>query len=255
MSQKGRPILMKKRFNYLLLCCVAVLPVLFAGCTPINKNYGVSSDFPSNPTVSYPENVAIPTIKSTDTVMPIYFDISLYDEENYSQIYLGKKYKFNATYDGEKIDVPTTIKELNKKGWNIAENERYSTDSTIKAGTTLELQLINDNNKLMTAYFYNKSNTSVQLVDCKIVRLAIEQNTKVTNSSDYGLFNVNGVNNNSVLTDVFQSLGAPSHFHADTKTDYTLDWFKSADDRRNKITVKISTQNDCVTYVAISNYK
>ena len=38
------------------------------------------------------ENVEDTKIMSSDRVMSRYFDISLFDEENYSEIYLGKKF-------------------------------------------------------------------------------------------------------------------------------------------------------------------
>lgn len=246
---------MKKFSKSLLLILLCFTLVVTAGCSKVDEDYGVSSAPKSTAdTVSYPENVEIPTIKSSDTVMPLYFDISLYDEENYSKIYLGKNYSFKASYAGVNISVPTTLNELNKKGFDIYD-DNYSSGSDIKAGLMLELKFVNREGKLLTAFFHNESTTSVRIADCKIVRLAVEQNNMLTNSKEYGNFSVNGVTNSSALTDIFHLLGAPSHFHADSKTDYTLNWFKSADDRRNKITIKISTAEDCVTYIAVSSYE
>lgn len=225
-------------------------------CSPVDEDYGVSSKTDNKEsTVSYPKNIKIPSIKSEDTVMPLYFDISLYDEENYSKIYLGKRYEFNAVYDGKSLEVPTDLEALSAKGWEISPNEKYTSGSIIKAGSTLYLQFINEEGTLLTGYFYNESDKLVKLKDCKIVRLVIKENYALNADSQYGEFNINGVSNLSAVTDVIQSLGAPSHFHADSATDYTLNWFKTAKDRRNKITVKISTETDSVTYIAISDYK
>ena len=246
---------MKKPLRGLVLIILALSLCLLAGCSKVDEDYGVSSKPQSAAdTVSYPKNVKIPTIKSSDTVMPLYFDISLYDEENYSKIFLGKKYTFKATYAGSNISVPTTLNELNKKGWDI-NDDNYSSGSDIKAGLMLECDFINRDGKILTAYFHNESTKTVRIADCKIVRIAIPQNNLFTGAKEYGGFWVNGVTNSAALTDVFQILGAPSHFHADSKTEYTLNWFKYEKDRRNKITAKINTEHDCVTYIAISSYE
>lgn len=229
---------------------------IFAGCSPVDDNYGVSSTTSTKPApvVSYPENIEPPKIKSLDTRMSLFFDLSLYDEENYSQIYLGKDYEFEILYEGIGIDLPTTLDTLNHKNWDFAPNQSYDSDSMINAGLMVETLFSNKQKKKMLVYFYNESNTSVKLTECPIVRIEIPQNSAVTKSREYGNFNINGVINSAAITDVIQMLGAPSHFHADSKDEYTLDWFKSADDRRKKITVSVSLENDCVTSIAVSDY-
>lgn len=247
---------MKKSFIIILTCCLALLSAAVSGCSPVDPDYGVSSEDPvsSASTVSYPEDIDPPTIKSLDTKMSLFFDLSLYDEENYSQIYLGKDYRFNATYEGTSISVPTTLATLNRKGWRFAPNESYTNESIVNAGLMVETLFVNRENKLMTVFFYNESTTSVMLTECPVVRITVPQNVAVSKNEAYGEFYVNGVNNASAITDIIEALGAPSHFHADSKNEYTLDWFKSADDRRNKITVSISLADDCVTSISVSNY-
>lgn len=245
---------MKKFLVFLLTGCM--LLSVTAGCNPIDEDYGVSStaSTASKVVVSYPEDIEPPTIKSLDTKMSLFFDLSLYDEENYSQIYLGKDYKISALYEGIGIVLPTTLDTLNHKDWDFAPGQSYTDDSVINAGLMVEALFVNKQKKKMTVFFYNEETTSVKLTECPIVRITIPHNGLVIDDSSYGDFNINGVDNSSAITDVIQALGAPSHFHADSKTEYTLDWFKSADDRRNKISVSISLDDDCVTSVSYSNY-
>lgn len=245
---------MKKSLIFLIICCLAISSI--AGCRQIDEDYGVSSTVSKAkaPIVSYPENIEIPTIKSLDTQMSLFFDLSLYDEENYSKIYLGKDYKFNTMYDGVSIKLPATLKDISEYGWSFAPGQNYNKESSIHAGLMIETVFANKNNKLINVFFYNESNSSVKLDECPIVRVEIPTNNIVTKNDSYGDFNVNGVSNASAITDIIQSLGAPSHFHADSKSVYTLDWFKSEDDRRNKISVTISLDDDCVISIAVSNY-
>lgn len=245
---------MKKYTCFLTLILVISMILSLSCCSPIDDKYGVSSQPQDTETVNYPKNVEIPKIKSTDTVMPLYFDISLYDEENYSKIYLGKRYEYNAQYDGVTIDVPTNYKTLNESGWQVVDSNAFGVDSTIKAGT-LQKVVFTNGKSLLSAYFHNEDDKTALLFDCDIIRLAIEENHIISHNTDFGWFNINGITNNSAITDIFFTLGAPSHFHADTETEYTLNWFKTEKDRRNKITISIDTENDCVTYIAISAYK
>ena len=67
-----------KKIICMLLCFVMVLGVLTA-CSKVDLNYGVSSEVQ---TTDEDTQVKIPEIKSEDEVMPTYFDISLFDEEN-----------------------------------------------------------------------------------------------------------------------------------------------------------------------------
>ena len=70
-----------------------------AYCAPYGEkfddDYGKSSvkkEDVASDTSSVYEDIKIPEIKSDDSVMPTYIDISLYDEENYADIYLGKDF-------------------------------------------------------------------------------------------------------------------------------------------------------------------
>lgn len=246
---------MKKQNIFLLgLLCIIIVGLLVC-CSPIDDRYGVSSaQDETTSKVTYPKRVEVPKIKSTDTVMPLYFDISLYDEENYSKIYLGKKYLYFLEYGGYTLSVPTTYDNLVSLGWQILDAGQFDADSIIRSGFLQKVVFVN-NDLYLTAYFHNEDEKSVLLKDCKITRLAIEENHVVSNSKNYGDFSLNGITNSSAVTDLFFMLGAPSHFHADTETQYTLDWFKYEKDRRDKITISVDTENDCITYLAISAYK
>jgi hypothetical protein len=134
-----------------------VLGVLTA-CSKVDLNYGVSSEVQ---TTDEDTQVKIPEIKSEDEVMPTYFDISLFDEENYSDVYLGKKFEHKVTYAGSEISVPSSYKEMLKKGWSLVESTDYSVDSQIFAGKSLETVFQNEYGKHITAVFHNSSKSSV----------------------------------------------------------------------------------------------
>lgn len=239
----------KKIVSFLLLLALAAGLTVCGGCSPIDKNYGVSS----KPESSAAKAAELPTIKSDDTVMPLYFDISLYDEEDYAQIYLGKKYKYKMTYGGSELSLPTDYGKLSKKGWSLLETDTYNEQSIIKAGETLETQLVNEYGKQLAASFYNAGHSSVKLSKCPIVRFSVKENSAASDSV-YDQFWVNGVNNFSAVTDVIELLGSPSHFEAKTAGEYQLDYFLTKEDRRSRISVYISIDNDCVTGIDVAHY-
>ena len=78
---------------------------------------------------------------------------------------------------------------------------------------------------------------------------------KCYNTKNIINFNVNGVDNNSTVTDVVTILGTPSHFYAIDDDNYYFDYFLNKSDRRNKIRVFVDLTNDYVTAIEISNYK
>ena len=69
-----------------ILLCITFLLSLTA-CSKADKKYGVEN------VDSSAKGSSLPEISSLDNNMPKYFDISRYDEENYAEIYLGKKYE------------------------------------------------------------------------------------------------------------------------------------------------------------------
>jgi 2,3-bisphosphoglycerate-independent phosphoglycerate mutase len=67
------------------MALAVVLLLSFAACSPIDKNYGVTSEVATEDNIT--DEVAFDeerTIMSSDRVMSKYFDISLFDEENYA---------------------------------------------------------------------------------------------------------------------------------------------------------------------------
>lgn len=193
----------------------------------------------------------LPDIISLDKKMANYIDISLFDEENYSNIYLGKKFKFNVTYNDKKINVPTTLDELKNNEFLIQEGSEYNENSYIFAKETITLKFA-DFNSSFTALFYNSSNKSKRLNSCNIAKIRLENNLNTRNIVH---FNVNGIDNYSTVTDVITMLGTPSHFYAVTDEDYYFDYFISKADRRNKIRVYVNLEDDFVSAVEISYYK
>lgn len=190
-------------------------------------------------------------IVSLDTKMANYFDISLFDEENYSNIYLGENFKYNITYNDKKLTVPTTISKLAENEFFIQEGSEYDENSYIFAKETVSLKFA-DYNCSFTALFYNLSNSSIHLNKCNITKIRLENNL---NTKIIIHFDVNGINNDSTVSDVISKLGTPSHFYAVTENNYYFDYFISQSDRRNKIRVFVDLENDYVTAIEVSYYK
>lgn len=234
---------MKKLLLILIILCL----IFTSACSKPDK---ITSDIALTEDTS---DIEIPTIKSSDQVMPIYFDISLYDEEDYAQIYLGKDFEFDFTYGGSNMKLPTVYSEISAQGWNIYDSA-YNENSVIKAGETLEIQLVNKYNKQISATFYNRDTSSVKLSECPIVKFSVKENNSVNSDSVYDQFAVNGVSNFSAITDVINSLGAPSHFETFYENEYRLSYFVSKKDRRDKITVTVDVQNDCVKGIEVAKY-
>lgn len=202
-------------------------------------------------TVSEEQFNELPDIVSLDKKMANYFDISLFDEENYSNIYLGNDFKYDITYNDKKLTVPTTIDKLAESEFKIQEGSEYDENSYIFAKETITLKFA-DFNSSFTALFYNLTNTSAHLSKCNITKIRLENNL---NTKIIVHFNVNGIDNNSTVTDVISTLGTPSHFYAVTDEIYYFDYFISKSDRRNKIRVFVDLVNDYVTAIEVSYYK
>ena len=203
-----------------VLCtCLALVfaaSVCLSGCDSMEKEYENSEAM----TISGEQNsgtkadINIPEIKSTDRVMSTYFDISLYDEENYAGIYLPKDFEYKVTYSGTSIDMPSSYMDMVKNNWTLIETADIKSDSKIMAGEATSAAFTDSYGKLITAVFFNESTRSQALISCPIIKFVIEENYKYKSGSQYGQFWVNGVTNDSAITDVVDCLGAPSHFYA-----------------------------------------
>lgn len=240
-----------KFYKSLALLLVLSFMLSLTACKQADKKYGVASEVSD---VSSVKTVSLPEISSLDDKMPNYFDISQFDEENYAEIYLGKKYEIKANFVGTDFSLPTTLQELSVNGWYLKAGSDYNNDSLIYAKETIELVLTNENNAKITALFYNSSNSSVRLSECDIVKLRFNNNF-LKKTEDYDEFNVNGVSNTSVITDVIGTLGIPSHFYKKTENTYYFDYFLYKRDRRNKIRVYVNLEKDAVTSIEVSKYK
>lgn len=245
-----------KKYTKYIMAVLLLLVFSLSACSTPDKGYGVESDVSSVTSVvkdMYPD-VSRPAIMSSDRVMSKFVDISLFDEENYSEIYLGKKFKFNATYAENEYKVPTTINAMKKMGWKLVSADQHDEESLVYACESVDAVFENEKGEKISALFFNSSNSSVKLKKCSIVKFKIENNF-YSNAVDYTGFNINGINNKMAVTDVIDILGTPSHFYPEASDKYYLDYFISEDDRRNGITVYINTTDDLVTAVEFSNYK
>ena len=245
-----------KKILSLILCCIFVLGL--CSCENMDPDYGKSSakveTAQTEESTAAKKQVEVPEIKSDDETMPTYFDISLYDEENYADIYLGKDFEYKMTYGGSALTVPTTYKDMTKEGWTLVESDEYNEDSQILVGKSLEVNFVNQYNKQITAVFYNNKKSSTTLKKCPIVKFVVSENVFVNPDSVYGQFWVNGVSNESAITDIIEYLGAPSHFYKVSENKYYLDWFITESDRRSGITVYIDIAEDRVDAIEVSYY-
>lgn len=241
-----------KRHIALVCILLSAMVLLMSGCSIFDKDYGTSEVVSSKS--SKRANIKIPEIKSEDEVMPTFFDISLYDEENYADIYLGKDYSYKVTYSGNSIEVPSSYKEMIKRGFKFLETNDVKPDSKIMSGKSARVSFEDSYGKQIIAVFHNESNSIETLTSCPIVKFCINENFLYIAESVYGQFWVNGVSNESAITDVIECLGEPSHFYAVNENDYYLDYFLNKDDKRSKIRIYINVANDCVTGVEFSLY-
>ncbi len=243
---------MNKKVLSLVSVLTAFVMLFLSACSQVEKGKDdLSTGDSSKPKY---ENIEIPKITSEDTVMPTYFDISLYNVENYADIYLGKDFEFKTTYGGSEIQVPSTYKKMLSKGFKLKESDEYSEDSIVLAGKRLKTVFISEYGDIINAEFYNASNSSVELKKCKIVKFIISENKSLKKKSKYGMFFINGITNTSAITDVIEYLGAPSHFYAVSENEYYLDYFISKEDMRSGITVYIDPKEDTVKSIEISNF-
>lgn len=228
----------------------------FAACSPIDHDYGVSSEVATaeEQSAKTTNESNEPAIMSSDRVMSKYFDISLFDEENYAEIYLGKKFTINAEYAGDSFKVPSKISDVEEIGWTLADGNIYDENSLVFSYETVDAVLQNENGLKLAVQFYNSSRSSVKLSECYIVKFRIE-NDFYQNPQSYNEFDINGINNQMAITDIIYTLGTPSHFYEVSDSCYYLDYFITKKDRRNGITVYINPQEDSVTAIEFSYYK
>lgn len=241
-----------KKILALLLCCATVMG--FAACEQLDPDYGKSSAKAQNVEKAEKKQVKIPEIKSDDSVMPTYFDISLFDEENYADIYLGDDFEYKVTYAGSALSVPSTYKDITKEGWTLVASDEYSEDSQILVGKSLKVDFVNEYGNVITAVFYNNKKSSATLKKCPIVKFIVSENILTNPDSAYAQFWVNGISNESAITDIVEYLGAPSHFYCVSDSKYYLDWFITESDRRSGITVYVDTAEDRIDSIEFSYY-
>ena len=241
-----------KRILSVMLCCLFV--TLLCACQKFDDNYGKSSSKESTAADSVSKQIKIPEIKSDDSVMPTYIDISLYDEENYADIYLGEKFEYKVTYAGSALSVPSSYANITKERFKLADSEEYNEDSQILAGKSLTADFSNEYNKKITAVFYNDKKSSVSLKKCPIVKFIIKENELSNPESEYGQFWINGISNVSAITDAIEYLGSPSHFYCISENKYYLDWFITKQDRHSGITVYVDTAEDTIDSIEFSYY-
>ncbi len=242
----------------LILTISVIMLFSLTACDPVDKNFGVNSEQAkdSADTVFEADRnyKSDNPIMSSDRVMPKYFDISLFDEENYSDIYLGKKFEINAVFLGKELVVPTKLHLLEQAGWKLAEGNEYNANSLVFAYETIDAVFINEQGIKIDAQFYNSSRSSVKLSECYIVKFKIDNNFYHSND-EYNSFNINGITNHMAVTDIIYTLGTPSHFYKVSDSCYYLDYFITKKDRRNGITVYINPIDDVITAIEFSYYK
>ena len=243
-----------KRSFSLLISLILIFGL--CACSDIDPNYGVSESSSNTSETAEPDTDETEEAKiiSSDRVMSTFFDISLFDEENYSEIYLGKKFEIDGVYGGKNLPVPATLEDLAKIGWVLAEGNEYNENSLVFSYETIDVVFQNESGLKVKAQCYNSSRSSVKLSECYVVKFRIENDFYV-DSNNYSPFNVNGITNTMAVTDVIDTLGTPSHFYAVSEDSYYLDYFISKRDRRNGITVYINPVDDTVTSVEFSFYK
>lgn len=244
--------------KHVALLLAVVLLVSLCGCVVVPEESASSSQVPSSSEQKMTESTeevkdTAPKITSSDTKMSKFFDISLFDEENYSSVYLGEKFVIDAVYNDKKISLPAKISELTASGWHLAEGNDYNENSLVFANESVELSFENEKGAKFSALFYNSSNKSIRISECNIVKIHID-NGYAKNHSSFFKFNVCGITNTSAVTDIIYTLGTPSHFYKKSDESYYFDYFLMESDRRNKIRIYIDLADDCVTTIEFARY-
>ena len=238
---------MKSHTRWLTLFLVPLMICMLVSCNPLESASKIQDELNS----SQPEEESR-MIRSDDPVMPTYVDISLFDEENYSSVYLGKDFAISATYDSTPLTVPMSVASLSKNGWRLTGD--MDENSTVMAGDSIDLVLEGKNGKSISAVLFNPTDKSIKLKKCNVVKLRFE-NDFYEDPESYTEFQVNGVNNKMAITDIIDTLGTPSHFYQADPDNYYLNYYISEDDRRNGITIFINPDEDNITAIEISCYQ
>ena len=157
-----------KRSFSLLISLILIFSL--CACSDIDPNYGVSESSNTSSTAE-PDTDETEDAKiiSSDRVMSTFFDISLFDEENYSEIYLGKKCEIDGVYGGKNLPVPATLEDLAKIGWVLAEGNEYNENSLVFSYETIDVVFHNESGLKVKAQCYNSSRSSVKLSECYVV--------------------------------------------------------------------------------------
>lgn len=245
---------MRRFSKAIIFSLVFVFVFSFCGCEKMDDDYGKSTPIESSEVVTTDELI-YPEIKSSDEIMPKYFDISQFDEENYSTSYLGKNFDLKITYAGSTVSLPISYSKISKLGWEFTEGSQYDLDSVITAGKNIEVTLCNEYNKLLNVVFFNSAKSSKKLSKCDIVKIIIPENCLNTNESNYGLFWVNGVTNQSAINNIVEYWGIPSHFYMVDTEHYYFDYFFTRDSKRSGITVHVDPENDVLLSLEIAVYQ
>lgn len=245
--------ILNKLFKILSLLISVLLIFTFVGCD-VSKSEDSSVSKNNGSQAVRVESDDSPLIMSSDRVMNKYFDISVFDEENYADIYLGKKFKIDCTYADDVFEVPTTINKMNELGWWLCKGNSYDENSLVFSYETIETLLVNEKGTMITAWFYNSSKTSKKLGECNIVKFLIN-NDFYSEVENHETFNLNGITDSMAITDIIEKLGTPSHFYEVSEELYYLDYFITKKDRRNGITIYVNPVNDCIVSFEISYYE
>ena len=245
---------MKNRIYSLWISLLLVFLLSLTACSSVDTTSGETGESKKEKITSSASDPvsSTPAIHSTDTVMSPYFDLTLFNEENYSKVFLGNDFQFNATYAGQSFTVPIKISEMTANGWKLVSSQ--DPDSTVKSLESVALTFKNKEGKKVSAVLYNSGEKLEIMKNCNIVKFHFV-NDFYKNPKKYTAFQIGGVNNGMAITDVIDTLGTPSHFYRTAADNYYLDYSISNRDRRNGIRVYINPQEDTVTAIDIANYQ
>ena len=116
------------------------------------------------------------------------------------------------------------------------------------------MRFVNEYKKQIVAVFYNPTHSSAAMEDCTIVKFIVPENLLNNPESVYGQFFVNGVSNESAITDIVEYLGAPSHFYDEGDGKYYLDYFITEKDKRCGITIYVDVNDDSIDAIEFAMY-
>ncbi len=241
---------MKKSISRLFILVLVLTLTVLTACSEVDTSSSETASKKNSVDTGYKyKDVIPPEISSDDRVMSAFIDISLYNVENYAEIYLGKDFKINAVFDGITIKAPADFKFLTDNGFTVADNQAYNGKSLLYAGDKEYITFKSPSGNLLNALFYNDSAKSKAVEDCILVKYECQSNFE---NNEH--LSVNGVSRSSALSEVITKLGYPSHFHKENDGQYSLDYFLDKKDLRNRITIYANTDEDTVTSVSFSDY-